>query len=224
MAAIAQEVVVVSHPQSPAAEEFRRLRTNIQFSGIDHPLRSVAVVAPHAYSGRSVVAVNLAAAFGQAGKQTVLVDADLLRPTQHLLLGSRISPGLTDVIAGNADLGEAVVATDIPLLRLLPAGTPVDNPVITLNSTRLQGVLAQLAEFADIVVFDTPSLAELTDTALFAANADGTLLVIDSGKTRRNDGLDAKALLERVHAHVLGAVVTHPAHQVGFLQRLLGAA
>ncbi len=224
MATIAPELVVFSQPTSEAAEQFRRLRTNVQFAEVDRPLRTVSLVAVHSHSGKSVIAANLAAAFGQAGRQTILIDADLLHPTQHMLFETAMDPGLADVVIGRAPVADCLITTGVPLVRLLPVGTMQDNPALILNSPRLHTMISELTEFADIIVIDTPALDLLTDTALFAAKSDGTLLVIDSGYTHRQDAMAAKELLERVHANVLGAVIGHPHSSTSFIRRLFGAA
>jgi non-specific protein-tyrosine kinase len=112
--------------------------------------------------------------------------------------------------------------TVAPDVRVLTAGPPAQNPAQLLNSARMEAVLARLREFADVVVFDTPALSELADSALLAARMDGVLLVIDSGRSRRGDVLEARDLLTRVHARVLGAALNHGQDQSSRIWRALG--
>ena len=123
-----ESLVALAQPESPAAEEFRRLRTNVQFADIDRPLRTLALMAAQPGSGKSVIAANLAIAFAQGGKQVILVDADLVHPSQHLLFDSPAAPGLTELLAGEATLDQALLATPAPGLCLLPAGPAPANP------------------------------------------------------------------------------------------------
>lgn len=215
-------LITLTQPDAPAAEEFRRLRTNVQFADIDRPLRTLALVAAQAGTGKSVIAANLAIAFAQAGKQVILVDADLGHATQHQLFDVTSAPGLTEVLAGEAALDQALAATAAPGVRLLPAGSSPANPAQMLNAARMDTLVARLLEFADLVIFDTSALADLTDSALFAAKLDGVLLVADSGASRRDDMVNARDLLVRVHAHILGVVLNQIEPPGGRLGRLVG--
>lgn len=217
-------LITLTEPTAEGAEAFRRLRTNVQFADVDRPLRTLAVAAARPGSGKSTIAANLAIAFAQAGKQVVLVDADLLAPGQHLLFAVPNSVGLVDVLAGQAALDECLVATAAPGVRLLPAGSAAPNPAQLLNGARGEALLDRLLEFGNLVLFDTPALAELADAALFAARMDGVVLVADSGHSRRADLRSARELLERVHANVLGVALNHTREQGGWFRRLFGAA
>lgn len=219
-----ESVITLAQPSSPAAEDFRRLRTNVQFADIDRPLRTLSLVAPQTATGKSTIAANLAVAFAQGGKQVILVDADLLNPAQHLIFRLPGTPGFVDVLNGDAALDAALLDTAAPGVRLLPCGSASENPAQTLNSPRLDTVLTRLLEFADLVIFDTPALAGLADAALFAARMDGVLLVADSGESRRSDMRSARDLLERVHAHVLGVSLNHAHEQRGWLGALFRPA
>jgi non-specific protein-tyrosine kinase len=216
--------VTLAEPTSAAAEAFRRLRTNVQFADVDRPLRTLAVASPQTGDGKSTIVANLAVAFAQSGKQVIVVDADLLGPVQHLIFRTPISPGLVNVLAGETPVQTAVQETMTPGVRLLTSGSVTPNPAQVLSSPRIDGVTSSLLEFADVVLFDTPALAGLADSALFAARADGVLLVADSGKSRRGDMQSARDLLHRVHAHILGAVLNHGQTPGGFLGNVLRPA
>jgi len=216
-----ESLITLTEPTSAAAEAFRRLRTNVQFADVDRPLRTLAVASPQVGSGKSTIVANLAVAFVQSGKQVIVVDADLLRPVQHAIFGTAEAPGLVNVLAGELALETALLDTAAPGVRLLPAGPQAVNPAQTLNSPRMDGLMSSLLEFADIVLFDTPALAALADSALFAARVDGVLLVADSGTSRRGDMRSARDLLERVHAHILGAALNHAHPPRGLLGNIL---
>jgi protein-tyrosine kinase len=217
-------LVTLTEPTSAAAEAFRRLRTNVQFADVDRPLRTLAVASPQAGDGKSTTVANLAVAFAQSGKQVIVVDADLGNPVQHVIFGARNSVGLVSVLAGEATLQAALQDTAAPGVRLLTAGPPSPNPAQALSAPRMESIIGGLLEFADVVLFDTPALAGLADSALFAARADGVLLVADSGKSRRGDMRSARDLLNRVHAHILGAVLNHGQAPGGFLGNVLRPA
>lgn len=217
-------LITLAEPTSEAAEAFRRLRTNVQFADVDRPLRTLAVVSPQVGGGKSTIVANLAVAFAQAGKQVIVVDADLLNPGQHLIFETANAAGLVSVLTGDVSPDLALVDTPAAGVRLLPAGPSTPNPAQTLNSPRMDGLIASLLEFADLVLFDTPALASLADSALFAARLDGVLLVADSGTSRRGDMRSARDLLERVHAHILGVALNHGHAPRGPLGNLLTPA
>ena len=217
-------LVTLAEPTSTAAEAFRRLRTNVQFADVDRPLRTLAVASPQAGDGKSTIVANLAVAFAQSGKQVIVVDADLLDPVQHVIFGALNSAGLMTVLSGEATLQSAIQETLAPGVRLLTAGTLPANPAQALSSPRMDSIIGGLLEFADVIVFDTPALAGLADSALFAARADGVLLVADSGQSRRGDMRSARDLLNRVHAHLLGAVLNHGQAPGRFLGNVLNPA
>ena len=217
-------LITLAEPTSAAAEAFRRLRTNLQFADVDRPLRTVAVAAPQAGSGKSTIVANLAVAFAQSGKQVIVVDADLLNPVQHVIFAAASTTGLVNVLAGEITAQQALQDTVALGVRLLAAGTSTPNPAQALNSPRMEGVISSLLEFADVVLFDTPALAALADSALLAARADGVLLVADSGTSRRGDLRSARDLLERVHAHMLGVALNHAHQPRGLLGNVLSPA
>ena len=219
-----ESLITLAEPASAAAEQFRRLRTNVQFADIDRPLRTLAIAAPRTASGASTIVANLAVAFAQSGKEVVLVDADLLNPLQHVIFGADNTVGLVNVLAGEVSPEMALQRTPAPGVRLLAAGPSPANPAQVLNSPRMDAVIGSLLEVANVVLFDTPALAALADSALFAARADGVLLVADSGTSRRGDMRSARDLLERVHAHVLGVALNHAHESRGLLSTLLSPA
>ena len=217
MPAVATEdsLITLTQPSSEAAEAFRRLRTNVQFADVDRPVRSLALVAAQSRAGKSTIAANLAVAFAQAGRQTILVDADLLHPAQHVIFGVPNDAGLATALNGEASVDTLLRATVAPDVKLLTAGPPVDSPAPLLNSSRMGGLLERLGEFAEVVILDTPALADLADSALLAAKVDGVLLVADSGQSRRGELRAARDLLNRVHAPLLGVVLNHGQEQSG---------
>lgn len=219
-----ESLITLADPTSAAAERFRRLRTNVQFADVERPLRTLAVTAAQAATGKSTIAANLAVAFAQSGKQVVLVDADLIHPAQHVIFDLPNDVGLVNLLVGTTSADAVMLPTAAPGVRLVPAGSATPNPAQVLNSPRMDVAIAALGEFADLVLFDTPALASLADSALFSARMDGVVLVADSGKSRRADMLSARDLLTRVHAHVLGAVLNHAEEPRGWLGSLLRPA
>jgi capsular exopolysaccharide synthesis family protein len=200
-------LITLADPRSPAAEAYRTLRTNLMFSGLDRALRTLVVTSPTPGVGKSITTANLAVTMAQSGKSTVLVDCDLRRPRQHEIWGVDNALGLTSMVLGEAE--PPLVDVGVPNLWLLPSGPLPPNPADLLGSARMDEVISTLGEGADMLLFDTPPVIAVTDTALLATRLDGVLLVVRAGSTRRDHAQRAKELLERVNIRVVGAVITN---------------
>ncbi len=201
-------LVTITDPRSPASEAYRTLRTNLSFYSLDKSLRTLVVTSPAAGEGKSTTIANLAVTMAQSGRRTILVDTDLRRPTLHELFGAQMSPGLTDAIMAEAgDL--PLQKTAVENLWLLSSGSKPPNPADMLGAARMEQIIAQLAEQADIVLFDAPPVMAAADAAILGSRVDGVLLVIQAGKTRRDQAERARETLEKSRAHVVGAALTN---------------
>lgn len=198
-------LITLSDPRSPAAEAFQSLRTNIEFSRLETPLRSLLVTSADAETDKSAALANLAVVMAQAGDRVVVVDGDLRRPRQHEVFGAANSRGLSDWLKEGG--APALLETTVPNLRLLPAGPLPSNPVALLSGNRLAELLAQLTADADYILVDAPPVLAVTDAALWAGKVDGVLLAVHAGRTKREHAQRAKAVLEKVQARILGAVL-----------------
>jgi non-specific protein-tyrosine kinase len=199
--------VALCDPHSPAAEAYRTLRTNIQFSSLDKPLRTLLVTSTAPGEGKSTAIANLAVTMAQAEKRVILVDCDLRRPALHTLFSVPNDEGLASLVlqeGGNLPLQP----TGVPGLLLLTSGPLPPRPADMLGSCRMESVIATLVEHADMVLFDTPPVTAVTDAAILAAKVDGVLLVFRSGNTKLGRAREARELLQKVNAHILGVVLT----------------
>jgi non-specific protein-tyrosine kinase len=203
-------LITISNPRSPVAEAYRTLRTNLEFSNLDKSLRTILVTSAGAEEGKSTTLANLAVTLAQGGKQVILVDADLRRPTQHQIFGVRNTPGLSDMVRDDNLLANPPLQdTAVPSLKVLASGPLPPNPAEILGSTRLREILAALLERADIVLFDAPPVLAVTDAAVLSSRVDGVLLVVSAGKTKRENAKKAQAQLDKIKARVIGAVVNN---------------
>ncbi|WP_343282050.1 polysaccharide biosynthesis tyrosine autokinase [Micrococcus sp. 2A] len=188
-------------------EAFNELRINLQFMNPDDPPRIITVTSTNPADGKSTVAANLAATLAHAGVPSVLVDADLRRPTVATTFGLLAGAGLSDVVVGRADLADVIQApAEFGGLLVLPAGQVPPNPTELLMSDRFKQALEALAE-THMVIVDAPPLLAVSDAAVMATRLDGALLVLDAKSTTRDDVRQAVTALERVHAPILGAVL-----------------
>ena len=209
------ELVALRDPRSPAAEAYRTLRTNIQFSSLDKPLRTVLATSTSPDEGKSTTIANLAVTIAQAEQRVVLVDCDLRRPTLHTLFGLSNEEGLTSLMLQEGGR-IPVQKTEVPGLLVLTSGPLPPRPADILGSRRMEAVIAQLREHADIVLFDTPPVNAVTDAAVLATKVDGVLLVFQAGRTSRERARRARQILEKVKANILGVVLNNAAVEQGY--------
>lgn len=194
-------------PSPLVSESFRSLRTNTQYALKDSGARLIAVTSSRQGEGRSTTAANLAAAFALEGKRTLLIDADMRRPVQHETFGVSNRLGLAQLLAESDAIVTYTIPTKIEQLTLLPSGQIPFNPSELLASKRMDDLLLAAKEAYDMVILDTPPVLEVTDAQIIAAKSDGILLVVGSGKVKRNEAMKAKGLLEHVKANILGVVL-----------------
>ncbi len=200
------ELVVVAQPRSPVAESFRVLLTNIRFSSVERPLRTVLVTSPGPSEGKSTIVANLAAAAARAGIGTLAVDADLRRARLHRLFGLDGRKGLSESIV-NGSVDGRLQPTEVEGLVALTSGGLPPNPAEILGSPRMQELLQQLADETDMVLLDSSPILPAADATVLARTVDGVLLVLDAGRSRREAAQQAVERLRQVEASVLGVVL-----------------
>jgi non-specific protein-tyrosine kinase len=201
-------LVALNNPRSAAAEAYRALRTNLQFSGLDRDVRTVLLTGAGSGEGTTTIAANLAVAVAEAGQRVLLVDCNLRQPALHAAFGLPLSPGLSNLLAANQS-EPTIESTSVPGLSLIAAGDPPPNPAEFIASARLTALLGRLRERFDLVLLDTPPVGIVTDAAVLAPRVDGVILVVSAGRTRRDLAKRAQQQLETVGARLLGAVLNH---------------
>lgn len=203
------KLFVRDEPTSIEAEDFRSLRTNISFANVDHRPQTILVTSALPLEGKSVVSANLALAFAQAGTPTILIDADLRRPSQHKLFKIRPDTGLTDLLARDTALTTLPGSRVAPGLVVIPVGSIPPNPAEMLSSVKMTTLLKQLVQMAEgtVVIIDSSPVLAVTDAAALASKVDGCLIVVDSSRTQARSAQRAIDALRAVRAVVLGAVL-----------------
>jgi non-specific protein-tyrosine kinase len=208
-------LIALRDPRSPAAEAYRTLRTNIQFSSLDQQLRTLLITSAGPDEGKSTTVANLAVIMAQAEQRIILVDCDLRRPSLHTLFGLTNEHGLTSVILEQGEAPLPLQPTEVPGLNLLASGPMPPRPADLLGSKRMEGLIERLTAEADIVLFDTPPVTAVTDAAVLATRLDGVLLVLQAGHTRRDRAREARRLLEKVKANMIGVVLNNAQLEMG---------
>jgi capsular exopolysaccharide synthesis family protein len=201
-------LVLKDDPRSPRSESFRTLRTNLQFLNIEQAARSFVVTSSIPGEGKSTSAANLAIAVALAGKNVIIVDADLRKPKLAEYLGLESGAGLTDVLVGRAQPNDVIQRWGDTNLYVLPAGKVPPNPSELLGSQAMVTLIRGLENSFDTVLFDAPPLLPVTDAAVLTKHTTGALLMVAAGRAHKNQLRGSVAALESVSANLAGVVLT----------------
>jgi capsular exopolysaccharide synthesis family protein len=199
-------VYVSENPLSPIAESFRTLRTNLDFAGVDKPVKTLLVTSTGPGEGKSTVAMNLAAVMAQGERKVILVDADLRRPSAHRFLGLSNRRGLTDLFREQTKLSSVISTWGNPPFVIITSGGLPPNPTELLESEKMTRILNELKEKSDIIIIDSPPTI-VADPIVLSAKTDGVLLVIEPGKTKIGSAQVLMENLNRAGARILGVVL-----------------
>jgi len=199
--------IVFENNNSPIAEAFRKLRTNLQFLAVDNPPRVIVVTSSVPNEGKSTTGTNIALALAEAGNEVVLVDGDMRRPMLDKYLNLVGSVGLSTALIGQASLSDVLQETTYPRLTVLTSGTVPPNPSELLGTLAAKKLIDELRSKFDYVVIDSSPLLAVTDAAILASNSDGVLVVTRFGQCKREQLAHAVGNLNDVGATVLGAVL-----------------
>lgn len=201
-------LVVLNKPSSVVSEQFRTIRTNIQFSMIDKSMKTIVVTSAGPSSGKSTIAANLAATFASENKKILLVDADLRKPTVHKTFKVRNNDGLTTLLTDSTkSIEDVTFQTQLAGLHILTSGAIPPNPAELLSSNRMNKITEEMGEIFDLIIFDMPPVLAVTDAQILSSKSDGVIFVIPKGEVNKDQVLKSKELLDNVKANVLGAIL-----------------
>lgn len=202
------EIDFITHydSRSPVAEAYRAIRTNLQFSGAGKTLKTIVFTSAVPGEGKSTTVANLAIAMGQDDKKILLIDCDMRKPVVHRRF-SLLNRGLSNCFAEDWPLKEVIQADVFPNLDIVTSGPIPPNPAELLGSKKMKALLQEAAEMYDYVFLDMPPVLAVTDAVLMGSQTDGTILVLGSGDISPDEGKQAKELLEKVHANILGVIL-----------------
>lgn len=207
MAPEAATLFTVVDPMSNVSEQFRTIRTNILYSSLDNQTQSIIVTSAGPSEGKSTTSANLAIAFAQSGMKTILVDADLRRPTVHRSFNTENNKGLSSLLSiRRMSLGEVIQPSDVRNLDLITSGPISPNPSELLASSRMRKVLHILKQEYDFIIFDVPPVGTVTDAQLIASQVDGAIFVVREERTEKAGLERAVKLIEQVDSKILGTV------------------
>lgn len=204
-----KKLIAYYNPESPISETYRTLRTNIQYSSVDEPIRTLIVTSANPGDGKTTTAANLAVTYAQEGKRVLVVDADLRKPALHHWFNVSNLSGLTSVLMNESPWQNAVKPTDVEGLSVLASGPTPPNPTEMLNSNKMNQLIEEFKAQYDLVIFDGPPALLMSDSLIIAAKCDGVLIVVSGGVTKRQHAEKLYVSLEHVNAKVLGVVLNN---------------
>ena len=196
-------------PESPHAESYRVLRTNMQFSNKGHSGGAFAVCSGGVGEGKSTTLFNLAYVCAMMGDKVLIVDSDMRRPVQHTILGISNGTGLTNVLLRDLPVEEAIKTTEYPNLHFLPSGRLPRTSVGLLDTQRVRDLIKNLKARYDYVFFDSPPIMGVSDSSIIASEVDGVMLVVQYRKYPRQMSSRAKRLIENVGGTLVGVVLNN---------------
>lgn len=202
-----RHLISFTSPNSPISEQYRTIRTNIYFSSVDYKYKTLIITSPGYKEGKSTVVTNLAISMMQQGEKVLVIDADLRNPTLHTTFNIENAAGLANVLNGETTFREVVSRTEIEGLDVITSGPIPFNPSELLSSSALDQLIEAAQEHYTMVLFDSPPVLELTDARVLAHKCEGTILVVCNGKTKAEEAVEAKRLLELARAKCVGVIL-----------------
>lgn len=205
----ARKLIAMANPKSVISEQFRTLRTNINFSAPDGELRSFVYTSASPSEGKSTVAANAAIVFAQAGKKVAFIDGDMRKPTVHYTFHMQNTAGLSNVLTKQALAEDVIKESSIPNLDVMTCGPIPPNPAELLGSNATTKLIEELKEIYDVIIFDAPPVLSVTDAQIVSNKVDGTVLVLSANNTEKDSIVKAKELLDAAQANIIGTVLNN---------------
>ncbi|CAM4218542.1 CpsD/CapB family tyrosine-protein kinase [Listeria booriae] len=203
-----RKLITAVNPSSPISEQFKTLRAGIHFSSVDKEYRSILVTSPEPESGKSTVSANLAICYAKQGNKTLLIDADMRKPTSHRTFGIPYNVGLSNMLTDSkTEFKDVCHPTEIENLMVLTSGTMVPNPNELLGSNRMEQLLKHLSEQFDQIIIDTPPILASSDALVLTPYVEGAIVVLCSDKTLKERAKIAVQQLQKTHIPIIGTVL-----------------
>ena len=200
-------LITHDRPKSPVAEAYRTLRTNIYFSGLGNPYRTILVTSAGPGEGKSTTLANLGVAMAQADNSVLIIDCDLRKPVQHKIFDLSNQKGLTNVLVEGLSVEKATQATKVDNLAVLTSGPIPPNPSELLGSERMEHIIQLMRNDFDTVLLDSPPVVAVTDAAVLSPLVDGVILVLRSGIAKTDMAKQAKEQIEKANGKIIGAIL-----------------
>jgi tyrosine-protein kinase Etk/Wzc len=202
-----QKLLTSISPRDPVTDQYRGLRTNLQFASADEPIKKLLVTSPNPGEGKTLTCSNLGIIFSELGKKVLIVDADLRKPMQHSVFHLEMKPGLTEILARDVPFSQSIRKTDLPNLYVLTSGTRPPNPAEMISSEKMNQLLDQATKMFDLVLVDSPPVNVVTDPVLLAAKIKNVAMVVRFGETDIKALQNARDTLQRARATIHGLIL-----------------
>lgn len=200
-------LVTLTRPSSVISEQFRTIRTNIQFSMVDKNIKTLVITSAGPGAGKSTISANLAVTFAMQGKKVLIVDADMRKPTVHKTFHLPNRDGLTTLLTErDVEVKDIAHRLDTEGLFAITSGVIPPNPSELLASNRMNQLMVEFEELFDLIIFDMPPVIAVTDAQVMSSKADGTIFVVNKDGADKEMVTKSKELLEKVKANVIGVV------------------
>ncbi|MEK3991749.1 CpsD/CapB family tyrosine-protein kinase [Robertmurraya sp. FSL R5-0851] len=202
-----RNLITYSNPESIISEQFRTIRTNIHFLNEHEKNNLLVVSSPGRSEGKSTIIANTAISIAQQKEKVLLIDGNLRNPSIHQLFKVSNEVGLTDVLSDKTPFCEAITKCNIDNLDLLTSGPIPLDPAELLESEKMKELLSHIKPLYDLILVDSPSVLEVTDTKVLANLCDGVILVVQKAKTKLEAALESKKVLEFAKSPLVGVIV-----------------
>jgi len=204
-----RNLITFANPDSIISEQYRTIRTNLYFLNGDKKSKTLLITSPGKQEGKSTTAANLAISMSQQQEKVLLIDGNLRNPNIHNIFKTSNTFGLTDVLSGTTSFEEAVHTSSIEKLDILTSGKIPSNPVELLASKNMQQLLHKAKSLYDIILIDSTSILDVTDTKIIANICDGVVLIVKQNKTNIESAVETKKVLEYAKARIVGIILNN---------------
>ena len=196
------------NPQSPIAEQYRTIRTTIDFKMADQGIKSFLVASSEVAAGKSTVSANLAVAFAQQGKKVLLIDGDLRKPTVNITFKVQNRVGLTNILMHQSSIEDAIQGTRLSEnLTIITSGPIPPNPSELLASSAMKNLIDSVSDFFDVVLIDNPPISAVNDAQILSSYVGGVVIVVSAYETTKQSLEKTKKMLEQVNTNISGVVL-----------------
>lgn len=206
---VARKLVTSVNTKSIVSEQFRTLRTNINFSMPDKELKTFLITSSSPGEGKSTVAANTAVVFAQEGKRVLLVDADMRKPTVHYTYHLTNTLGLSNLLTRQESVENVLKPSEVENLQIITSGPIPPNPAELIGSKTMEKVMEEMKGLFDVIIFDAPPVLSVADAQILSNKCDGTVLVLNAGETEKDGIVKAKDALASSQANIIGVVLNN---------------
>ena len=200
-------IISYNDPKSVISEQYREIRTNIEYSNVDQNTKTILVTSSDKNEGKTTTVSNLAVSFANLNKKVLLIDCDLRNPSIHKMFRLNNIYGLTDILAKDRAVDKCIQKTELENLYVLTAGSTPPNPAEILSSEKMKNLIEDLKNIYDYIFIDTPPIGLVTDAGVLSSFIDGVVLVVKSESVEKKYLEETKKKLDAVDARILGAIL-----------------